>query len=57
MWKGLRMKIYTGLVNAKPGISYRYHRMHDGASGAGKVLSWLYLLWMNFAYYVLFCRF
>ncbi len=53
----LRHRIYNVMVNNIPGISYRYHKMHDGSSGAIKVISWFYLLWLDFAYYVLFCRF
>ena len=52
----IRMKIYGALVNRHPGISYRYHKVHDNSRGMGKVFSWVYLLWLNFAYYVLFCR-
>lgn len=50
-------KIYSLLVNKHPGISVRYHRFHDGRAGIFKILSWLYLLWLNFAYYILQCRF
>ncbi|MCR4793337.1 MAG: hypothetical protein K5871_11340 [Lachnospiraceae bacterium] len=53
----MRVFLYSRLVNARPGIAYRYHRFHDGSSGIKKFLSWFYLLWLNFAYYVLFCRF
>ncbi len=52
-----QQKIYQFLVNRKAGISERYHKMHDGTGGIRKILSWGYLLWLNFAYYVLFCRF
>ena len=52
----MRIQIYNALVNRKPGISYRYHKFHDGSTGFKKVLSWVYLLWLNFAYYVFFCR-
>ena len=52
----MRIQIYNALVNRKPGISYRYHKFHDGSTGFKKVLSWFYLIWLNFAYYVLFCR-
>ena len=56
---GLKMKkrIYVFLVNRHPGISARYHKLHDGSRGAVKILSWLYLAWLNFAYYVLRFRF
>lgn len=53
----MRQKLYNNLVNRHIGITTRYHKMHDGAVGIKKVLSWLYLLWLNFAYYVLFCHF
>lgn len=49
--------IYKLLVNRHSGITYRYHKLHDGSTGVMKLLSWLYLLWLNFAYYVLFMRF
>lgn len=57
MEKTLRAKIYYFLVNRKRGIRQRYHRFHDGTTGMKKVVSWFYLLWLNFCYYVLFCRF
>lgn len=50
-------QIYQLLVNKHTGISYRYHKFHDGTTGIRKVVSWIYLLWLNFAYYVLFCHF
>lgn len=53
----MRTKIYNFLVNKQPGIKFRYHKMHDNATGTRKLLSWFYLLWLNFAYYFLFCRF
>ena len=53
----MRTKIYNSLVNRHPGITQRYHKLHDGTTGGRKFLSYLYLLWLNFAYYVLFCRF
>lgn len=51
------MKIYGFLVNSKPGINYRYHKFHDKSNGFKKLFSWIYLLWLNFAYYILFCHF
>lgn len=53
----LRQKIYHALVNRHPGISYRYHKIHDGTAGMLRIASWAYLLWINFAYYILFCHF
>ena len=50
----MKQKIYAILVNKKPGITSRYHKFHDGAKGMKKYLSWMYLLWLNFAYYILF---
>ena len=52
-----RMRLYGFLVNRKPGIKYRYHKFHDGTLGFSKVFSYIYLLWLNLAYYVFFCRF
>ena len=49
----MKSTIYNFLVNRKPGIKERYHSYHDGTTGARKILSWLYLLWLNFAYYIL----
>lgn len=53
----MRHKIYQLLVNRHSGITYRYHQFHDGTTGVRRIASWVYLLWLNFAYYVLFCRF
>ncbi len=53
----MRIKLYNFLVNKHAGIKSRYHRFHDNSTGAQRVLSWIYLLWLNVAYYVLFCRF
>jgi HAD superfamily hydrolase (TIGR01549 family) len=53
----MRLTVYNALVNRIPGIRYRYHRYHDGSRGIKVFISWLYLLWLNFAYYCLFCRF
>lgn len=53
----MRYKIYGFLVNRHEGIKERYHNMHDKAAGFKKVLSWLYLIWLNLCYYLFFCRF
>ncbi|MBQ8984169.1 MAG: hypothetical protein IJ079_11350 [Lachnospiraceae bacterium] len=53
----MRMQLYDFLVNRKIGIRIRYHRAHDGAEGFRRLVSYLYLLWMNLAYYILFLRF
>lgn len=53
----MRQKVYNILVNRYSGISYRYHKIHDGAAVWEKYVSWLYLIWLNFAYYFLFCHF
>lgn len=53
----MKNRIYAFLVNSQPGIAERYHKFHDGSSGVKRLLSWAYLLWLNFAYYCLFCRF
>lgn len=53
----MRMRIYNFLVNRKSGIKNRYHKMHDGTVGIYRLISYLYLLWLNFCYYIFFCRF
>lgn len=53
----MRMKLYQFMVNRHTGIKTRYHAVHDGAAGIRKLISYGYLLWLNFCYYVLFCRF
>lgn len=53
----MRIKIYNFLVNRHPGIKSRYHHVHENSSGVKRAFSWIYLFWLNFAYYVLFCRF
>lgn len=49
--------IYSVFINKHPGIAERYHKVHDGSVGVKRLLSWAYLLWLNFAYYCLFCHF
>ncbi|SDB32051.1 HAD-IA family hydrolase [Butyrivibrio sp. INlla16] len=49
----MKMKIYQALVNKIPGIKQRYHSYHDGATGVKKLISWLYLIWLNLGYHVL----
>jgi len=51
-----RQRIYRALVNKQPGISNRYHKFRRNKKALSRVISWLYLLWLNFAYYVLFCK-
>ena len=53
----MRMKLYYFLVNRHAGIRSRYHRVHDNSRAVGRILSYLYLVWLNFCYYVLHCRF
>lgn len=53
----MRLTLYHLLVNRHAGISYRYHKYHDGTTGVQKVLSWFYLFCLNFAYYILLFRF
>ena len=57
MKQTMRMKIYNFLVNRHAGIRTRYHYIHDGTVGIQKLPSYIYLLWLNFCYYFLFCRF
>ncbi len=48
----MKTKIYNMLVNRQPGIASRYHSYRDnGKSNRGVAV--LYLLWLNFLYYVL----
>ncbi len=49
--------IYSVFINRHPGIAERYHKVHDGSLGFKRLLSWAYLLWLNFAYHCLFCHF
>ncbi|MBR3245844.1 MAG: hypothetical protein IKF90_24580 [Parasporobacterium sp.] len=49
----MRNNIYYLLVNRQSGIALRYHAYHDGSVGFKRILSYLYLFWLNFAYYVL----
>lgn len=53
----MRMKIYSFLVNRHSGIRSRYHRAHDNGGCIRKLLSYLYLMWLNVCYYFLFCRY
>lgn len=53
----MRMKIYQFLVNRHSGIRSRYYRVHEKDGCMRKLLSYLYLLWLNFCYYVLFCHY
>ena len=53
----MRLKIYNFLVNRHSGIRSRYHRLHDNGNLLIKLISYVYLLWLNFCYYVLQCRF
>lgn len=53
----MRMKLYNLLVNRHSGIADRYHRLHDNSGPVTKIISYIYLFFLNFCYYVLFCRF
>lgn len=53
----IKIAIYNILVNRQPGISARYHKLHSGSGWIVKIFSWAYLLWLNFAFYVLQFRF
>ena len=55
--KSIRIRLYDRMVNRHAGIAYRYHKMHDGSHGLRKYLSWGYLLWLNMARDLFFCRF
>ncbi len=49
----MRKELYSLLVNKSPGICDKYHNFHDGKTGLWIPISWLYLIWLNFAYYIL----
>ncbi len=55
--KSIRIRLYDRMVNRHAGIACRYHKMHDGSHGLRKYLSWGYLLWLNMAHDLFFCRF
>ena len=46
-------KIYIILVNSVPGIRDRYQRKRKDSKGIGRGWLWIYLLYLNFSYYVL----
>lgn len=45
-------KVYGVLVNRVPGIRERYKRMRCHGKGRTRSIAWLYLLWLNTAYYI-----
>lgn len=54
---GVGLRLYMVLVNRVDGIRERYHKKRGMANGfGGRVRVWVYLLWLNFAYYVLRIR-
>ena len=53
----MRTRIYNFLVNKHMGINKRYHKYHDGSYGAKKVLSRVYLIWINICYYIFFLHY
>lgn len=53
----MRIKLYNLLVNRHSGIADRYHRLHDNSGSITKIISYIYLYFLKFCYYVLFCRF
>lgn len=53
----MRLHIYNFLVNRHSGIRDRYHRVHDHGGTGRRLVSYLYLFFLNFCYYCLFCRF
>ncbi len=52
----MRFRLYEVLVNREAGIRERYHKKRDAVHGMGRAGAWGYLLWLNFAYYVLRVR-
>lgn len=50
---GLRIKIYSFLVNLVPGIRSRYQNYRQTHDGIHRLFGWLYLLILNFRYHIL----
>ena len=50
-----KIEIYQKMVNSVPGIQSRYQSYRSRTKNL-RILAWLYLLWLNFAYYVLRIR-
>lgn len=44
--------IYGALVNRVPGIRERYQKARNHSSGIGRMKAWIYLFYMNIAYYI-----
>ncbi|MCH5325185.1 MAG: hypothetical protein J1E39_08215 [Eubacterium sp.] len=53
---GLKLKIYNILVNRKRLIKYKYEAYVGMLGGKGNFKAWLYLLRLNFRYYILHDR-
>lgn len=53
----LKLYMYNILVNKHPGIRERYQKYHEGVGKSKKITSWIYLLILNFGYYILFLKF
>lgn len=47
----MRLRIYNLLVNRVPGIREKYSRYRN--SNKSRAIAWLYLIYLNFAYYIL----
>ena len=45
--------IYGMFVNRVPGIREKYKKKRNQVKGIGRGSAWVYLLWLNFRYYVL----
>lgn len=45
--------IYGLFVNRVPGIREKYKKKRNQVKGIGRGSAWLYLLWLNFRYYIL----
>ena len=47
----LKLKLYNALINRVPAIQKRSQRSSSRNTGRRKILSWGYLIWLNFQYY------
>lgn len=53
----MKLKVYNFLVNRHGGIRSRYHKIHDNGGSGWRLFSYIYLIFLNFCYYFLFCHF
>ena len=53
LWRiTMKMKLYNFLVNKQEAIAQKYHAYHDRKGRFGKILSWVYLIYLNVRFYI-----